>query len=120
MWPNPQETAELVTFTEEVLNGKLLFFCLYVIDEDLSPDELQQRRAQLFNQQQLEMSGLEKKHASERKNAQKNAVSDWELKYAQAKLELKEKHYKVRILEKILNKYFFYDLGIVKKLRFRC
>ena len=23
MWPNPQETANLVTFTEEILNGKL-------------------------------------------------------------------------------------------------
>ena len=25
MWPNTQETADLVTFTEEILNGKLLF-----------------------------------------------------------------------------------------------
>ena len=25
MWPNPQETADLVTFTEEILNGKLQF-----------------------------------------------------------------------------------------------
>ena len=25
MWPNPQENADLVTFTEEVLNGKLHF-----------------------------------------------------------------------------------------------
>ena len=25
MWPNPQETADLVTFTEEILNGKLHF-----------------------------------------------------------------------------------------------
>ena len=23
MWPNPQETANLVTFTEEILNEKL-------------------------------------------------------------------------------------------------
>ena len=23
MWPNPQETADLVTFTEEIFNGKL-------------------------------------------------------------------------------------------------
>ena len=22
MWPNPQETEDLVTFTEEILNGK--------------------------------------------------------------------------------------------------
>ena len=27
MWPNPQSTADLVTFTEEILNGKLHFLC---------------------------------------------------------------------------------------------
>ena len=27
MWPNPQVTADLVTFTEEIRNGKLHFFC---------------------------------------------------------------------------------------------
>ena len=27
MWPNPRETADLVTFTEEFLNGKLHFLC---------------------------------------------------------------------------------------------
>ena len=27
MWPNPQETADLVTFTEQILNGKLHFLC---------------------------------------------------------------------------------------------
>ena len=27
MWPNPLETADLVTFTEEILNGKLQFLC---------------------------------------------------------------------------------------------
>ena len=27
MWPNPQETADLVTFTEEILNEKLYFLC---------------------------------------------------------------------------------------------
>ena len=27
MWPNLQETADLVTFTEEILNGKLDFLC---------------------------------------------------------------------------------------------
>ena len=25
MWPNPEETADLITFTEEILNGKLNF-----------------------------------------------------------------------------------------------
>ena len=27
MWPNPQDTADLVTYTEEILNGKLHFLC---------------------------------------------------------------------------------------------
>ena len=27
MRPNPQETGDLATFTEEVLNGKLHFLC---------------------------------------------------------------------------------------------
>ena len=27
MWPNPLETADLVTFTEEILNGKFRFLC---------------------------------------------------------------------------------------------
>ena len=27
MWPNPYETADLVTFTEEIFNGKLQFLC---------------------------------------------------------------------------------------------
>ena len=27
MSPNPQETADLVTFTEEIRNGKLHFLC---------------------------------------------------------------------------------------------
>ena len=27
MWPNPQETADLVTFTEEILNAKMYFLC---------------------------------------------------------------------------------------------
>ena len=31
MWPNPQVTADLVKFTEEILNGKLLFLYSTVI-----------------------------------------------------------------------------------------
>ena len=27
MWPDPQVAADLVTFTEEILNGKLQFLC---------------------------------------------------------------------------------------------
>ena len=30
MWPNPQETADLGTFTEEILNEKLHFLCIEI------------------------------------------------------------------------------------------
>ena len=44
------------------------------------------------------MSQLERKQLTEKKALQKDALSDWELRYAQAKLELKEKHYKVKAI----------------------
>ena len=31
MWPNPQFSADFVTFTEEILNGKLHFLCSVMI-----------------------------------------------------------------------------------------
>ena len=31
MRPNPQDTADLVTFTEEIVNGKLRFLCMVPI-----------------------------------------------------------------------------------------
>ena len=30
MWPDPQAPADLVTFTEEILNGKLHFFMQHI------------------------------------------------------------------------------------------
>ena len=36
MWSNPQKTADLVTFTEEILSGKLHFFeenFIYIINK---------------------------------------------------------------------------------------
>ena len=30
MWPNPQEIPDLVTFTEEILNGKLHFYAVWI------------------------------------------------------------------------------------------
>ena len=32
MWPNLQETVDLVTFTEEILNGKLHFLSRAIIE----------------------------------------------------------------------------------------
>ena len=43
MWPNPQFPANLVTFTEEILNGKLHFlrsaikFCLHDVHDVADP-----------------------------------------------------------------------------------
>ena len=31
MWPNPQETADLMRFTKEILNGKIHFLCKMII-----------------------------------------------------------------------------------------
>ena len=31
MWQNPQETVDLVTFTEEILSGKLHFFVAPIV-----------------------------------------------------------------------------------------
>ena len=32
MWKNPQETADLITFINEILNGKLHFFTVITIE----------------------------------------------------------------------------------------
>ena len=42
MWPNPQETADLVTFTEETLNEKLHFSCgaVYKVETKFFQDVL--------------------------------------------------------------------------------
>ena len=34
MWPNPQFSADMVTFTEKTLNGKLHFLCSLYLDSD--------------------------------------------------------------------------------------
>ena len=39
MWPNPQETVDLLKFTEEILNGKLHFLCSERLDKAQRLDE---------------------------------------------------------------------------------
>ena len=51
MWANPQETADMVIFTEKILNGKLHFLCS---ENKLSPyskseQELQMPMSKLFH-----------------------------------------------------------------------
>ncbi|XP_022100041.1 trichohyalin-like [Acanthaster planci] len=60
---------------------------------DLSPEAAEQRRAALLNQQQLELSKLEREMAQERRDIEQGALADWELRYAHGKLEMKERHY---------------------------
>ena len=31
MWPNPEDTVEFVTFTEEILNGRLYSFVRWMV-----------------------------------------------------------------------------------------
>ena len=66
--------------------------------ENLSPEEYQQRRDQLLNKQQLELSDLDRQLAEEQKEIERGAFRDWEVRRARAKLDLKEKHYKVRLI----------------------
>ena len=35
MCPNPQEAADLVTFTEKTLNGKLHFLCSVIVGDSM-------------------------------------------------------------------------------------
>ena len=69
--------------------------------ENLSPEEYQQRRDQLLNKQQLELSDLDRQLAEEQKEIERGALRDWEVRRARAKLDLKEKHYKVRLIVSI-------------------
>ena len=36
MWPNPKVTTDLVTYTEEIINGNLHFLCSEIDQYDLS------------------------------------------------------------------------------------
>ena len=67
MWSNPQETANLVTFTKGILNGKLHFLCSDIImpEENVNQefrltkiDEIRNYLIEEINQNKL----LSKKH----------------------------------------------------------
>ena len=45
----------------------------------------------------MELNTLKKKYADQKTGAKKNALADWELRYAKGKLDLKEKHYTVHL-----------------------
>ncbi|XP_070551432.1 trichohyalin-like [Ptychodera flava] len=64
-----------------------------LLQQNLTNEQLQQKKAELLNKQQLELAELEKNLAEEKRETEEAALQDWELRYARAKLELKEKHY---------------------------
>ena len=37
MWPNPLETVDLVTFTEEILKGKIIFHAMEQFEYFINP-----------------------------------------------------------------------------------
>ena len=49
MWPNPQETADLVTFTEENLNGKLQFLCSVVANPPYKDTQIRSSLSESFS-----------------------------------------------------------------------
>ena len=63
--------------------------------QNLSPEEYQMRHTQLLNRQQMELAGLDGQLAAELKQIERGALANWEVRYAQAKLQLRERHYKV-------------------------
>nr|XP_002738967.1 PREDICTED: uncharacterized protein LOC100369241 [Saccoglossus kowalevskii] len=64
-----------------------------LLQQNLTPEQMQQKKAELLNKQQIELAELEKRLAEERRHQEQEALQDWELRYARAKLDLKEKHY---------------------------
>ena len=50
MWLNPQFSADFVTFTEEILNGKLHYLCNEVMVRRLAVDyEIQRLRLEMIS-----------------------------------------------------------------------
>ena len=48
MRPNPQETAGLITFTEEILNGKLHFLCNVTIAHRICNRSIDEKESLIF------------------------------------------------------------------------
>ena len=49
MWPNSQDTEDLITFTEEILNGKLIFLCAELEKEKEVVKNNRHSRISIFN-----------------------------------------------------------------------
>ena len=85
MWPNPQETADLVTLTEEILNGKLPFLCNYDHDKYITTQGFDKLTSEHFSTRlaQADLSGkndianfIKKDFDAKLKNIYKNLTSN--------------------------------------------
>lgn len=59
------------------------------------------------------MSDLERRLSEEEQDIERGALTDWEVQYARAKLDLKEKHYKVRTRLQIKEGSNVYEKGLL-------
>lgn len=59
------------------------------------------------------MSDLERRLSEEEQDIERGALTDWEVQYARAKLDLKEKHYKVRTRLQIKEGGTIYAKGLL-------
>ena len=82
-----RERDELVARHEQALQD------LMAEVDTLSADELEEKRRELINEQQVELSKLEQSYARQKQQIEKGTAAELTLNHAKAKLELKEKHY---------------------------
>ena len=59
----------------------------------LPSEEVEEKRQELINTQQLELSELEQSYAQQRKRLERGKATELAMKHAQDKLALREKHY---------------------------
>lgn len=70
----------------------------------LSESALEQKRLELLNKQQMDLSKLDQRFAGERRLLEESAGTDLGARHARAKLELREKHYQVCVLGDLCNR----------------
>ena len=58
---------------------------------------VEQKKAELLNKQQMELSDLKQKYDRDCEHIETSTKADLEAKHARAKLDMREKHYQVRV-----------------------
>ena len=58
MWPNPQIPADLVTFTEEILSGKFIFWAMVLVQRSPDTPERLERPLDINVKKDLQQSVL--------------------------------------------------------------